>query len=389
MLPLKDLQVLDLSMLLPGPLCTVFLADFGAEVIKVEAPKTGDYIRWVPPMIGKMSARHHLVNRNKKSITLDLKKEKGKEVFFKLVRESDILIEGFRPGVMGRLGMDYSTARELNPRIIYCSLSGYGQNGPYKNLVGHDINYIGIGGLLDITGQKGEPPTVPGTPIGDIGGGMMALTGILTALYARNQTGKGQYVDISMLDGLIAWLYHIAGDYFATNYCPSRGDSLVTGGYACYSVYPTKDGKYVTVGALEDKFWKTFCKTMNLEALIPDQLNPEKQIGMKDAFTKVFLTKTQAEWVKTFENIEICFGPVKSLSEAFDDPQLLEREMVFEMADPEVGKIKQLGIPIKLSDTPGEVRRSAPALGEHTEEIISKLGYTDSEIESMRKDQVI
>ncbi len=388
MLALEGVRVLDLSWLLPGPFCTLFLADFGAEVIKVEEPKMGDYIRWFPPFMGKMSARHLLINRNKKSITLNLKAAKGKEVFLKLASQSDIIIEGFRPGVMKRLGLDYETLQGINPKIIYCSLSGYGQDGPYKNLVGHDINYIGIAGILDITGKKGEPPTVPGILAGDIGGGMMALIGILLALEARNRTGRGQFVDISMLDGLIPWLYHIAGDYFATNQCPSRGDSRVTGGYACYTVYPTKDGKYVTVGALEEKFWKNFCQALGREDLIPEQFVPERQEELKQIFTQIFLTKKRDEWVEKFKDIEICFGPVNTLAEAFHDPQVLHRQMVLESLNTQRSEITQIGIPIKLSETPGGTRRPAPELGEDNEDILKNLGYSGKEIEEMRANKV-
>jgi len=386
---LEGTRVLDLTMLLPGPFCTLFMADFGAEVIKVEPPETGDYIRWFPPMIGEMSARHHLVNRNKKSITLNLKSEEGRKIFFDLIPRFDVLVEGFRPGVMKRLGLDYKKVSEANPEIIYCSLSGYGQDGPYKDIVGHDINYIGFAGILDISGKKDEAPAVPGVLTADIGGGMMALIGILLALQARNRTGRGQYIDMSMLDGLIAWLYHIAGDCFTAETCPTRGDSNVTGNYACYTVYPTKDGKYVTVGALEEKFWQTLCQSLGVEDIIPDQFVPEKQDELKEIFTDIFLTKTRDEWVEELSKKDICFGPVQDLSEAFSDPQVTHRRMIQEIEIPEIGKVKQLGIPIKLSDTPGKIKKPAPKLGENTEEILKNLGYSSSEISDMRQRKVI
>jgi crotonobetainyl-CoA:carnitine CoA-transferase CaiB-like acyl-CoA transferase len=386
---LEGMYVLDLTMLLPGPFCTLMMADFGAEVIKVEPPLQGDYIRWFPPMIGKMSARHHLVNRNKKSITLDLKSEKGKEIFLKLVKKADILVEGFRPGVMERLGLHYDRVNEINPGIIYCSISGYGQDGPYKSLVGHDINYIGLAGLLDISGRKGDAPAVPGVLTADIGGGLMALIGILLACQARVKTGRGQYIDISMLDGSIAWLYHIAGDYFATDKCPTRGDSFVTGYYACYTVYPTRDGKYVTVGALEEKFWHNFCRFLNREDLIPYQFIPEKQEELKKNLTEIFLEKTRDEWVDAFSPIDVCFGPVKDLEEAFKDPQVVYRRMIQDVEVPEIGLIKQLGIPIKLSQTPGNIKRSAPELGEDTEPILKDLGYSLSEIKNLEQLKII
>jgi len=389
MLALEGTRVLDLSMLLPGPFCTVFLADFGAEVIKVEEPQRGDYIRWFPPMIGEMSARHHLVNRNKKSLTLNLKTEEGKKVFLQLASQADIIIEGFRPGVMKRLGLDYEVVSEINPQIIYCSLSGYGQDGPYQNLVGHDINYIGMAGILDITGKKGDPPTVPGVLTGDIGGGMLAIIGILTALQARTRTGRGQFVDVSMLDGLIAWLYHIAGDYFTSNISPTRGDSNVTGSYACYTVYPTKDGKYVTVGALEEKFWVNLCRSLEREDVIPDQFKPEKQEELREIFSRIFLTKTRDEWVEELKDIDICFGPVNDLAEAFDDPQVTHRQMIQQIEVAGLGMVKQLGIPVKLSGTPGQIKTPAPKLGEHTQELLLESGFSTEEIAELRLNNVI
>ena len=388
-LPLDGIRVLDFTMLLPGPWCTLFLADFGAEVIKVEEPIRGDYIRWFPPFIEGISARHLLINRNKKSMKLNMKSNPGKEIARRLVETADVLVEGFRPGVMKRLELGYDTVRKINPKIIYCSISGYGQDGPYKNLVGHDLNYLGFAGILHITGEKDGPPILPGVQISDIAsGGMMGAMGILIALIERNKTGKGQYIDVSMLDGNIAQLYATAGDYFATGRSPRRGEtevSRVLGGYACYTMYETKDGEYVTVAALEEKFWATLCEKLGRSDLIEIQYDPEKQNKIKDALRALFLSKTRDEWVEEFRELDVCVGPVNTMEEAFKDPQVLFRKMVTEEEHPETGKVKQLGIPIKLSESRGKLRYPAPGFGEHTREILKELGYDAKEINDLIK----
>lgn len=391
MLPLEGVKVLDLSNLLPGPYCTLFLADFGAEVIKIEETTKGDPCRTSAPFIGGVSSVHLLVNRNKKSLTLNLKTEPGKQIFLKLVAKSDVIIEGFRPGVMKRLGLDYEAVSKINPGIIYCSLSGFGKDGPYQNTVGHDINYLGLAGILGISGEKDRPPICPGVQIGDIGGGgMMAIIGILLALQARERNeGRGQYVDIAMLDGLVSWLYIIAGDYFATGKLPHRGVEWTLGGFAFYNVYETRDHKYVSVGAVEAKFWANLCRELGCEEFVPLQYVPEKQDEITAALRKRFLTSTRDEWVARFKDIEICFGPVNTIEEALADPQVRHRGMVKSMKHPKLGEIKQIGIPIKLSATPGQIRSAAVGLGENADEILKGLGYSAKEIAGLRKDGVI
>ncbi|MFH1351619.1 MAG: CaiB/BaiF CoA-transferase family protein [Pseudomonadota bacterium] len=388
-LPLEKIRILDFTMLLPGPWTTLFLADFGAEVIKVEEPKAGDYIRWFPPFYKDISARHLLVNRNKKSMKLNLKTEEGKKIARRLVGTADILVEGFRPGVMDRLGLGYEEASKINPGIIYCSISGYGQDGPYKNMVGHDMNYLGIAGILDISGEGDGPPALSGVQISDIAsGGMMAVMGIMIALYARTKTGKGQYIDVSMLDGNMALLYATAGDYFTTGIPPRRGETTVSrvlGGYACYSIYETKGGGYITVGPLEEKFWATLCRKIDREDLIEQQFVSEKQDEIKEALRQIFITRTRDEWIKEFEGLDVCVGPVKTMAEAFEDPQIKFREMITEVEHPEIGKVPQLGIPIKLSESKGAIRCAAPGFGEHTLEILKDLGYNEQEIKDLMK----
>lgn len=386
---LEGIRVLDFTMLLPGPWTTLFLADFGAEVIKIEEPKRGDYIREFTPYLKGISARHLLVNRNKKSMKLNLKTEEGRKIAHRLVETSDVLVEGFRPGVMDRLDLGYKRVSEINPKLIYCSISGYGQDGPYQKVVGHDMNYLGIAGALELSGEADGPPAVPGIQIADISsGGMMAALGILVAIIARSKTGKGQYIDISMMDGSIAQLYATAGDYFATGVPPRRGEtrvSWVLGGYACYSMYKTKDGGYVTVGALEEKFWANLCRKLNREDIIELQFVPEKQDEVKKAIGEIFLTRTKDEWVKDFLEMDVCFGPVNNMAETCRDPQVLFREMITEVEHPEIGKVPQLGIPIKFSDTKGEIRMAAPGFGEHTMEILKDLGYDDDELKGLMK----
>jgi len=269
---LHGVKVLDLTRLLPGNFCTLLLADYGAEILKIEDTDRGDYGRWYPPRVKEQSALFIGLNRNKRSMKLNLKTDKGRGIFMQLVETSDVIVESFRPGVVDRLGIGYDAVRKVNQEIIYCSISGFGQDGPYRDKVGHDINYIGIGGILGITGQRGGSPVVPGTQVADIGaGGMMAVIGVLVALVHRQNTGKGQYIDISMLDGIVSWLSLSASKYFVDGEIPCREGMMLNGQYPCYRVYKTKDGKYLTIGALEKRFWENLCRALEREDLIPQQ----------------------------------------------------------------------------------------------------------------------
>jgi len=393
MRPLEGIKILDLTRLLPGPYGTMLLGDLGAEVIKIEEPEQGDYARWNPPQINGVGSRHLLLNRNKKSITLNLKKPAGKEIFLKLVQDNaDVLIEQFRPGVMDRLGLGYKDLEKINPRLIYCSLTGFGQNGPYQNVAGHDINYIGIGGILGITGEKDGPPVIPGIQIADlVGGGLYAVIGILTALVARGKTGQGQYIDISMLDGVVSLIPDAAALYFAEGQPPGRGERRLTGGLPQYQVYRTKDGKYLAVGALEEKFWANLCHGIGKPEWadkIPRENDP-RCVEIKKEMAEIFLTKTRQEWIELLMFRDTCVTPVLTLEETFQDPQVLHRNMLVEINHPRAGKIKQIGPPIKFSATPGEVSTPAPEIGEHTEEILKKLGYTEEKVKELRKEGVI
>lgn len=397
MLPLEGVKVLDLSRLLPGEFCSMLLGDFGAEIIKVEDTVRGDYCRWNDPMFtdtmmdDTISAYFAVLNRNKKSIKLNLKHPLGREALLKLAADADVVLESFRPGVMDRLGVGYDTLRDINPRIIYCAITGYGQNGPYRDKAGHDLNYLAIAGVLGMQGIRNGKPVMSGVQIADIGGGvLMAFSGILLALMARSQTGKGQLVDIAMLDGAVSWLAQHAGNFWGNGKEPRRGEMNLNGGHACYNVYRAKDGKYLALGSLEEKFWTEFCSAVGREDLVKDHLaGLERQAELIMEVQEIFEQKTSAEWVKLFENYDTCVTPVNELKDVFADPQVVHRKMVekFTYRDKEGSEktLYQLGIPIKLSDTPGSMRLGPPQYGEHTYEILTELGYSREAIVEMVK----
>ncbi|MEW5946984.1 MAG: CoA transferase [bacterium] len=388
---LDGIRVLDLSRLFPGPLCTMFLADLGADVLKVEDPVQGDYMRWLPPYAGRYGAQFMALNRNKRSMKLNLKAEKGRDIFLRLVEGFDVVVESFRPGVMDRLGVGYEEARARNPRIIYCAVTGYGQDGPYRDKPGHDINYAGYAGAVGLTGPPGGAPVVPGVQVADVGGGaLMAAIGILAALIARERTGTGQFVDVSMMDGVVAWLALYAAAMFAGEPAPDRGTHTLTGGSPVYQVYETKDRKYVTTGNLEPKFWKELCRLVGREDLADSQF--EEGAGRERVFAimrEIFRTRTRDEWMDFFEGKDVCVGPVNTLEEALADPQIVSRGMVVELDHPGGGKMKHVRNPVKLSGTPPVVRAAAPGFGEHTAEVLGEIGIGGDEVEALRKENVV
>lgn len=389
--PLTGMKILDLSRLLPGPYCSLMLGDLGAEILKIEDPKLGDYMRWWGPRVNKQSAFFLMVNRNKKSMKLNLKTDWGRDIFFRLVRQHDVLLEGFRPGVMERLGLGYEALKEENPGLIYCAITGYGHTGPYRDRAGHDLNYLSLAGVLGTIGPKGGPPVIPGVQIADIGGGaMLAALGILAAYIARQETGKGQFIDVSMLDGSFAWLTVPLGKTLADGEDPKPGDSFLTGRYACYRIYETKDGRHMGLGALEPQFWEAFCKLVNREDLVGYQFaEGEKQTHLISEVSGIFKEKTRQEWIGFLKDTDCCCEPVNSVSEALMDSQLLAREMILEADHPTEGRLKQIGIPVKFSETPGSLRLAPPNHGEHTQEILKGLGYEDEEIGRMEEEGVI
>ena len=387
---LPGLKILDASRLLPAALCTQMLADLGAEVLKVEEPGRGDYQRTFPPMGKVDSGTFLLCNRNKQSITLNLKSEEGKAVFKQLAAESDVVVEGFRPGVMKRLGLDYETLKELNPRLIYCAVSGFGQDGPYKMVAGHDLNYMGIIGALPLFGMAGGPPMVPGLLTADVGGGtLMAAYGILAALLARQATGQGQFVDVSMMDGAMSFIAYHASEPMFGDVDPKGGEYRNTGGAPCYSIFRAKDGNYVTLGALEEHFWERFCDAAGVPELKADQFpDGEARARQFAQLDQVFAQRTRAEWVELFFKHDIPGGPVNTMREAFEDPHVKAREMVMHVDHPVEGRIPQLGFPVKFSGTPGRITSPPPTLGQHTNEVLERLGYTREQIAAMAKNGV-
>lgn len=388
---LSGVKVLDLTRLLPGPYCTLLMADYGADVIKIEEPGKGDYIRWRTPAAEGIGARHLTVNRNKKSVALNLKTAQGQQIFKQLAAEADVIIESFRPGVMQRLGLGYEDIVQVNERIVYCSLTGYGQTGPYRHLPGHDINYIGYSGILGLIGEKNGKPVVPGVQIADIGGGsLMALSGICMALFHRDRTGEGQYIDVSMVDGAITWLYAAMSDYFVSGKVPERGDTRLDGQFAFYNVYETKDGKYMTVGASEFKFWKRLCELIGKEEWIVLHEGPANvQEQLKQDLGELFKTHDQQHWINLLAQEETCVGPVYDIEDMFNDPHIAERDMFQEMQHPVAGMIQQIGFPIKFSETPGEISNHAPGLGEHTEAVLTQLGYDKADLAKLQASGVI
>ena len=385
--PLRGLKVLDLTRLLPGGYATLLLADLGADVLKIEEPGRGDYVRWTPPMVGDFSAAHVALNRNKRSMTLNLKTEEGRELFLRLVPEFDVLIESFRPGVLDRLGVGYERLKEEHPGLIYCAITGYGQDGPRAAAAGHDANYIGYAGVLGIIGVEGDRPVLPGVQVGDLGGGgMAAVISILSALHARERTGHGDFCDISMMDGAFSWLTIHAGHYSATKEVPEREQMPLSGLFPCYRVYPAQDG-WLAVGALEPQFWGAVCTAIDRPDLEDDAYAAgERRDEVIRDLEALFATKTRAEWMAVFDGIDACVGPVNNLEEAFADEQLRHRDMVVEDKSGSFGEWMHVGNPIKIrSEGSGPlVRLAPPGLGEHTSEMLRHLGVDGADEDRLR-----
>jgi len=353
MRPLDGLVVLDLTRLLPGAAATMQLANFGAEVIKIEEPERGDYGRWMPPYLDGEGAVFHMVNRGKKSLALDLKSDTGRDAFLKQAETADVVMESFRPGTMQRLGLSYETLRAANPRIIYVSITGYGQDGAWSGMAGHDINYLALGGALEGNGTRSGPPVIPGIQIADLAGGaLQAVAGVLLALAARAQTGRGQAVDVSMVDG-VAWLLPVAlGLHAATGELPARGDGVLTGRYACYRVYEAADGRYVAVGALEAKFWQALCRALGCEQFIADQFaeDPRREEIIAE-LARIFRTRTAEDWFRLLRPADCCVTPVRNVAEV--------------AAHFGLGRGESVVVP-RLSETPGRLGGLPPRLGEHS-----------------------
>lgn len=384
--PLAGLRVLDLTRLLPGPVATQHLADLGADVVKIEDTGEGDYARTMDARPGETSIFFRLVNRNKRALRLDLKKPEGVAVFQRLTLSADVVVEGFRPGVMDKLGLSYEALSALNPRLVFCSISGYGQDGPYAQRAGHDINYIGYAGVLDQIGAAGGPPAVPNFQIGDLLGGALApLVGLLAAVIDARASGRGRKVDVAMTDAVFAHAVFPLAGLLARLAPPPRGADLLSGGVPCYGVYAAADGRHMAVGALEKKFWELLCDTLDRPDLKPFHLAfGAKGEQAKRELAAVFASRPQSHWVGVFDKVDCCVTPVLHIGEALDNEQLQARGMVVE-AD----GLPQLAPPYRLSDYDFAIERSAPAPGQHSEEILREAGYAAAEIDRLRAQGII
>lgn len=403
---LANLKVLDLSIWLPGPYCSMILGDLGAEVIKVERRLMGDPSRHAHPFINHQSCHFLTLNRNKKSIALNLKRDKGRDILLKLAATADVVLESFKPGYVDEIGIGYKDVSESNPAIVYCSLSGYGQAGPYAQRAGHDINYAALAGLLDLMPPPG-PPALPGTQIADLSGALFATIGILSALVKREQSGVGTYIDVSMLHSLTSFLSPSAAALLCDR--PTQeGYKYLAGRLPCYNVYRTRDGRHMALGAIEPAFWSDFCKAVGRKDLIAKQMPDEdEQESVIAEVQQVFAERTRDKWVEFFADKNVCCEPVNSLEEALGHPQIKHRGMIFYVDQPAAGRIRQIGSPIRFSkdsnrhhsfhrqtsDQAGEdmhgLASLPPQLGQHTLEIMRGLGYGNEDIDRLRQEKVI
>ena len=397
MKPLDGIKILELARVAPGEFCTMLLGDMGADVLKIETPPADGK----PDLLDdKRRAAFAYINRNKQSLALNLKAPEGQAIFQKLAAGADVIIEGFRPGVMKRLGGDYETIRKINPRIVYCSLSGFGQNGPYRDYPAHDINYLSLAGVLGLIGEPDRKPAIPLNIVADYGGASLhGALGIMLALFARERTGKGQHVDVAYLDSTLSLLAATPNlrFFFSDGLAPRRGAGFLGGSYPYYAVYETKDKKLLSIGCTEPWLWENFCKAIGRPDFVKysrlaDQFvraaNAE-EIKAREEVETIIRTRTRDEWYDFLVKHDVCVGKVYDIEEVFDDPQVQARQMVVETEHPEVGKVKEVGVAIKLSETPGAVRHAGPYRGEHTEQVLSDLGMKSAEIKMLRDKRVV
>ncbi len=375
--PLNGIRILDLTRLLPGPVATLHLADLGAEVIKIEDPQVGDYARTLGTGSGEDSAYFRMINRNKQGLCLDLKKPDGVDVFLRLAREADVVIESFRPGVVDKLGIGYAAVAAVNPRIAYCSISGYGQDGPYKDLAGHDINYLGYAGVLDQIGLEGSQPAIPNFQIADLlGGALTAAMGILAAVIEARQSGQGRYIDVSMTDSVLAHTYFTMLRLNDAGRSAPRGTDLLSGGLPCYATYRCADGKYMAVGALEGKFWQLCCTVLGR----PEWITRQWDASLKTEMGELFATRGRDDWAAVFAAVDCCVTPILTPEEALLNEQMTARRMVLE----EDG-LTQFAPPLKMSGYEFTIRQPSPKSGEHNQAILAAAGYAPEEIARLKQ----
>lgn len=384
---LDGIKILDLSRLAPGPYCSMLLADFGAEVTLVEAVPGASAKLGAGPRNtenAQRAAAYNALGRGKKSIALNLKEPAARDIFYEMVKGADVVMEGFRPGVVKRLGVDYDTLATINPRIICCSISGFGQTGPYSNLVGHDINYIATGGALGVTGRPGQPPSIPVNLVADFaGGGLMAAFAICLALLARERTGRGQNVDVGMSDGVLSLMTSAFSGYFGQGQVIRPGEMLLNGAAPFYNVYQTSDGRWFSLGSIESHFYEALVNVLGIEEMRNEQFNQARWPEFKEKVAAVIKTKTADEWMEIMSQYDICAAPVLEMENVVTNPHNLARNMVVEVESP-LGPVKQIGVGPKLSDTPGKPVHSAPMVGQHTDEILRTLGLGDDRIAELR-----
>jgi crotonobetainyl-CoA:carnitine CoA-transferase CaiB-like acyl-CoA transferase len=399
---LEGITVLELSRVSPGAFCSMMLGDMGADVLKIETPpgSNGASGSGVSPSNARQAVFSYL-NRNKRSLGLNLKAPEGQKILHELVAGADVLVEGFRPGVMQRLNADYAAVSRINPRLVYCSLSGFGQDGPYRDLPAHDLNYLALSGVLNLIGPSADaPPAIPLNLIADYGGAAMhGVLGILLALYARHHTGRGQHVDIAYLDATISLLSAtlLMQNFFTDGLVPQRGKGPYSGHYAFYTTYETKDGKLLSVGCTEPWLWENLCKALGKPELARYSRHEEhlkrapnaEERQVREQLQAVFRQRTCDQWVDFLRDKNVCIGPVNTVAEVFDDPHVRHRQMLLEHHDPAFGSVRQAGIALKLSDTPGHVRHLGPWLGQHTEEVLAELGYRQSDMTRLRDSGVV
>jgi crotonobetainyl-CoA:carnitine CoA-transferase CaiB-like acyl-CoA transferase len=390
-LPLEGVRVLDLSSLLPGSLCTQMLGDLGADVLKIENPQGGDGFRKMPPLVKTTGSYFHMISRNKRAMTLNLRDPAGRDIFLNMIPRTDVLLDSFRPDTLERIGLGYDTLKEIHPRLVHCSLTGFGQEGPYRDRPAHDINLLGLSGILDLLGEKDGPPVSPGVQFAGVGGGSLnAVIGILAALLKRERTGRGDFVDAAILDGLAPFLGLVMSTYLTTHILPERGKTLVGGGYAFYHVYQTGDGSYLALGCLEEKFWQEFCNAIGREDFIPDQFTTgPRQERLIAEVKRIMQQKTRQEWMELLAVCDTCVSPVNTLEEALRDPHIRQRGVWFSAQHPVDGVIGQQAFPLTFSgDRPGW-RMPPPGFGEHTREVLLQMGYDDVAIDDLARRGII